>query len=111
MLVIAPSHELHDPSLMALFTRDMRHLEAVADGNVAGACGFYQTMGTGANDGSCAQAIGLTGKRAAIERSLADATLLSYNGFTQAQNSINGQSIVWILDRGHFRFVQSNIAG
>jgi hypothetical protein len=109
-LVIAPSVGVHDAALWALFLADMSRLEAVADGHVAGACGFYPKTGPGATDASCAQAIGLAGKHAAIARSPRTAKILTYNGYTLAQSIIDGQPAEWMLDRGHFRFLETNVA-
>src|SRR5262249_17459245 len=40
-LVIAPARPTTDPALASLFRDDMRHLEAVANGDVSGACEFF----------------------------------------------------------------------
>jgi hypothetical protein len=110
-LVIEPSHVIHDPALKQIFMQDMHHLESIADGNVSGACSFYQDEAAGTDDGSCAQAIGLHAQRAAIESSIASARLITYNGYISSQTEINGQGIDLILDHGHFRFPDPNAPG
>jgi hypothetical protein len=109
-LVIAPSRRLQNKALDDLLRADMRHLEAVADGEISGACAFYSVTAANATDAGCAQAIGLTGKRAEIEKSIAAARIESYNGYTLARTILGGQPIGWVLDRGHFRFIQTNLA-
>jgi hypothetical protein len=94
-----------------MLVRDVRHLEAVADGNVDGACGFYETVHRDATDASCAAALGVTGKHLEIEDGLLHARLLSYNGFTIAMLRIGVDGIGLILNDGHFRVLQSNVAG
>lgn len=110
-LVIAPSRRLHDRAAERLLRRDVRKLEAVADGNVDGACSFYKTVGPNSTDASCAAALGVRGKRRAIESGLSSAMLLSYNGFTIAMLRIDGGASGLILDDGHFRVLDSSVAG
>jgi hypothetical protein len=77
----------------------------VTRGDARGACQFFRPTprSVSASDAECARTLGLKGKSAAIEASIAAATIFLFNGFTIAQSHIDRESISWVLDRGHVR--------
>jgi hypothetical protein len=101
--VIPPASLLHSAALARLFRSNMRHLAVVADGDVAGACSFYRRSLHMSDDQHCADALGLSGKAAAVLASVGSARILSYNGWTLVESTINGQNLPWVLDAGTFR--------
>jgi hypothetical protein len=103
-LVIPPATVLRSQSLAGLFKSDMERLAAIADGKPAGACNFYAPRLHMSDDNQCAQAIGLSGKAAAVRASVASARFWSYNGWTLGGATVGGQQLAWVLDGGHFRF-------
>jgi hypothetical protein len=102
--VVAPARRTTSPRLKSIFSADMQHLAAVANGNVSGACEFFKPSNVKSDDAACARTIGLAGKATAITAALPAATLSDYNGYVLAAMTIDGQPVAWILDQGHFRF-------
>jgi len=102
--VIEPARPTHSLRFRTIFLADMHHLEAIANGNVRGACQFYKPTSAKAADSSCASAIGLDGQAKEIAAATPGATLSIYNGYVLASLTIGGQGVGLILDHGHFRF-------